>query len=86
MFFVDNLGRLGHIKVQCAIWRLQNGASLEAVRVAGGLACHNDIALPGGQDGLWPGILPNEEEIPLTNMRLHREAILSWPSPPRRDT
>ncbi len=66
MFFVDDLGGLGNIKIECAIGCLQDGASHQAVGMTGSLARHDDGALPGGQLGHWPGVLLHEEEVPLT--------------------
>jgi hypothetical protein len=71
MFFMHHLGGLGDVQVERPIGCFQDGARLEAVRVAGGLARHDGIPLPNSQSPLWLSVLPNEKQIALTNMGVH---------------
>ncbi|MBV9258497.1 MAG: hypothetical protein JO215_10805 [Ktedonobacteraceae bacterium] len=85
MLLVDDLGRLGNVEIEGAIGRFQDGSGLEAVGMAGGLARHNHVALPGVQIDCWQGVLPQEKEVALTIVQGHKNSnpfFLGAPSVP----
>ena len=50
MLLVISLGRLRNVEREGAIGRFLDSSGLEAVGMAGGLARHNHVALPGRSD------------------------------------
>lgn len=65
MFFVDDPRRLNELEVDRSVWRLQNAAAGEAVRMSGSLSRHDDLTWSNGQLDIWLLFLQNEEEVAL---------------------